>query len=82
MAWTQGDGRPDYVFVANTDTSRAVHNFNIPRIPDAVGDGPLEIEFSTVDRVAGADGVLTFNGYGYKVLALAPGEGRVYRLVR
>jgi hypothetical protein len=82
IAWTQGDGEPDYVFVANTDTYRAVHNFNIPRIPGAAGDGQLEIDFSTVDCLAEADRVLAFNGYGYKVRTIAPGEGRVYRLVR
>jgi hypothetical protein len=80
IAWTQRDGRPQYVFVANTDTGNGIHNFSLPRIPN-VGDAErLALDFSTAGRVSDADSILTFNGRGYTVMQLAPGEGRVYRL--
>lgn len=85
IAWTQsprsGDGGPDYVFVANTDTHHAIHNFNLPRMPNWAEGGQLEFEFSTARRPIQVDKALTFNGRGYRVLQLAPGEGRVYRVV-
>ena len=47
IAWTQKHSRPDYVFVANTDTEHDVRNFNIPRIPDLGQEKLLELDFST-----------------------------------
>jgi hypothetical protein len=81
IAWTQKDGRADYLFVANTDTERGIQNFNIPRIPNLDGNELLEYDFSTTDSVLGRDKRLTFQGKGYKVMKLAAGEGRVYRVV-
>jgi hypothetical protein len=69
------------VFVANTDTERGIQNFNIPRIPNLDGNEPLEYDFSTTDSIPDRDRRLTFQGKGYKVMKLAAGEGRVYRVV-
>lgn len=82
IAWTQGGGGAAYVFVGNTDTERAVHNFNMPRSLDWDDGTVLLAEFSTDTHVPEADRVLADRGYGYKVTGLGPGEGRVYRLAR
>lgn len=82
IAWTQKDGKADYVFVVNTDTERGIQNFNIPRIPNLDGNEPLEYDFSTTDSIPDTDRRLTFQGKGYKVMKLAAGEGRVYRVLR
>lgn len=81
IAWTQKDGKADYVFVANTDTERGLYNFNVPRIPNLDGDELLEVDFSTTDPIPERDRRLTFQGKGYRVTNLAAGEGRVYRVV-
>jgi hypothetical protein len=80
MAWTQRDGKPAFVFVANTDTHRGVHNFNLPPIPDPAEGTVLTLGFSTATRVLEGDRLLSDQGYGYKVWELGPGEGRVYRV--
>ena len=82
IAWTQGDGRPDYVFVANTDGEHRIENFNIPRIAGTAGDIGLVAEFSTASHIPESDRCLTLQGKGYKVMQLAPSEGRVYRCSR
>jgi hypothetical protein len=81
IAWTQRDGRPAFVFVANTDTHRAVHNFNVPQMPNSGEGAVLAFEFSTERSTFKLDGELLNHGYGYKVSKLGPGEGRVYRVV-
>jgi hypothetical protein len=80
IAWTQRDGRPDYVFVANTDTGSGVQNINIPRIPNLSDGELLALEFSTAGRVPDVDSILAFNDRGYTVAQLVPGEGRAYRV--
>jgi hypothetical protein len=80
IAWTQADGQPGYVFVANTDGERGITNFNLPRIPRAGPDARLELVFSTAEQGHEDDQILTSNGQAYKVMALGPGEGRVYRV--
>jgi hypothetical protein len=80
IAWTQGGGKAALVFVANTDTYQAVHNFNLPQIPDLAPTTVLTFEFSTANRVLEGDRLLSDRGYGHKILELGPGEGRVYRV--
>jgi hypothetical protein len=80
IAWTQADGQPDYVFVANTDTEKGIQNFDLPRFPGVAGAEPLQLEFSTASRVAEIDKTLTGGQRGHRVRKLAPGEGRVYRI--
>jgi hypothetical protein len=70
------------VFVANTDTYQAVHNFNLPRFPGATEETVLAFEFSTERHALEADKVLSDKGYGHKISKLGPGEGRVYRIVQ
>ena len=80
IAWTQKDTRPDYLFVANTDTEHDVRNFNVPRIPGLGRAEALEFEFSTAEHVSDQDRILKSASKGYKVAALAAREGRVYRV--
>jgi hypothetical protein len=82
IAWTQRDGKAAFVFVANTDTYRAVHNFNLPEIPDLTPTTALTLEFSTANRVLEGDRLLSDRGYGYKISEVGPGEGRVYRVTQ
>ncbi len=81
IAWTQRDGRPAFVFVANTNTDRTLHNFNLPRDPTIAKEATLVLEFSTKREVPDVDRRLRDGGYGYKVHELGAGEGRVYRVV-
>jgi hypothetical protein len=81
IAWTQRDGEPAFVFVANTDTYRAVHNFNIPQIPNLSDAAALVFEFSTERSLYAVDNMLLDHGYGFKISKLGPGEGQVYRVV-
>ncbi len=80
LAWTQADGEPDYVFVANTDGEERIDNFNLPRFPHVGPGARLEVVFSTAQQVAKADQVLPLGYKGYKITSLEPGEGRVYRV--
>lgn len=80
LAWTQRDETPEYLFIANTDTENPVVRFAIPMFPRADTNAPLEFDFSTADSVPEADRTLSFNGKHYKVMKMAPGEGRVYRI--
>jgi hypothetical protein len=80
IAWTQRDGQATLVFVANTDTYRAVHNFNLPQIPGRTEGTGLAFEFSTKQHVLEVDRMLSDRGYGHKISELGPGEGRVYRV--
>jgi hypothetical protein len=82
IAWTQGSGQAAFVFLANTDTYRAVHNFNLPQSPELSAGAVLAFEFSTGEQVPEVDRKLSDEGYGYKVSELGPGEGRVYRVYR
>jgi hypothetical protein len=82
IAWTQRDGKAAFVFVANMDSYQAVRNFNLPQIPDLAPTTVLTFEFSTASRVLEGDRLLSDRGYGYKILALGPGEGRVYRVTQ
>jgi hypothetical protein len=82
IAWTQRDGKADFVLVANTDAYRPVHNFNLPQIPDLDERTALAFEFSTERHVLEADRMLSDKGYGYKVSELLPGEGRVYQVLQ
>jgi hypothetical protein len=79
IAWTQGDGTADYVFLANTDTEHGIQNFNIPHLVDTTGEVRLVAEFSTAGTIPESDRSLESEGRGYKVMHLAPSEGRVYR---
>jgi len=81
LAWTQGDGQPGYVFVANTDTLKQIDNSRIPRIPGVDPRAILDLEFSTARDVPAPDRRLACQGFGYLVHRLAPGEGRTYRLL-
>lgn len=81
-AWTQRDEAPDYVFIANTDTENPVVRFAVPTIPPADRQISLQFEFSTADSVPEVDRVLRHNGKHYKVMKMAPGEGRVYRIMK
>ncbi len=81
MAWTQRDGgREAFVFLVNSDTYQAVHNFGIPRIPGLAEGTRLAYEFSTRRHVLEIDKVLLETDYGYRVSQLGPSEGRVYRV--
>jgi hypothetical protein len=80
IAWTQRRSRPDYVFVANTDTEHVVLNFNIPCIPDLGPGTALELDFSTAEVDSGRDLRLESAAWGFKVTELAAAEGRVYRI--
>ena len=79
IAWTQQEN-PDYVFVVNTDTENPVVRFAIPNIPNAETKAAWHFDFSTAASVPETDRTLTFNGKHYKVIKMAPGEGRVYRI--
>lgn len=79
IAWTQRDGRADYVFVANTDPAHGIRNFNLPYFAGTGGNVQLIAEFSTAGSIPESDRCLELQGKGYKVTHLAPSEGRVYR---
>ena len=79
IAWTQADGQPDYVFVANTDGHEGIRNFNLPCVAP---DTRLELVFSTAGPAGVDDQILTPGDKAYKVNYLAQDEGRVYRVVR
>ena len=77
IAWTQADGA-DYVFVANLDVDNPSGQFYLPDLGTAQD---LVCDFSTAHHVPTVDDeALTFNGRGYRVTRLDPGEGRVYRI--
>jgi hypothetical protein len=78
LAWTQADGQPSYVFVANTDGHGGVRNFNLPW---PTPESRLELVLSTAMSVNDHDRVLIFGEKAYKLAYLAAGEGRVYRVV-
>jgi hypothetical protein len=80
LAWTQADGKPDYVFVANTDSEKGIDNFDLPTMPGAEPDAQLELVFSTARQVPAADQLLPSGDKAYRVTALEPGEGRLYRI--
>jgi hypothetical protein len=82
LAWTQRDGEPEYVFVANTDGEQGIENFNLPRIPHLGPEAQLEFFFSTAQQACEADRLLTLGYKAYRVTSLEPGEGRVYRVRR
>jgi hypothetical protein len=79
IVWTQGDGRADYVFVANTDAEHPIQNLNIPHTADMAREVRLVAEFSTAGSIPESDRFLGLHGKGYKVMHLSPSEGRVYR---
>jgi hypothetical protein len=81
FCWTQGDVRPDYVFVANADTTSHLTNVKIPAIPGLGPHAQLDLELSTAARFAEEDACLKWTGKGYTIRKLAPGEGRAYRIV-
>jgi hypothetical protein len=80
MAWTQADGHPDHVFVANTDGTKGMDNVNLPRIPDVERGATLELVFSTADWINEADRLLAPGEKAYKITSLEAGEGRIYRV--
>jgi hypothetical protein len=81
MAWTQRDSsQAAFVFLANSDTHRPVHNFNLPQIPRLPDGTKLAFQFSTVRHPPEMDRVLTDAGCGYRIAKLEPGEGRVYQV--
>jgi hypothetical protein len=77
VAWTQQEA-PGYVFMANTDLYNAVGSFGLPEIS---GVNQLVSEFSTWEPVSAVDQTLTSNGKYFRVDHLAPGEGRIYRVI-
>ena len=79
LAWTQAGERPGYVFVANTDTARALGPFDVPLPPCLGGAETLELELSTEADDLTAE-TLAFTGRGYRVPGLRPAEGRAYRI--
>ncbi|HMQ55001.1 MAG TPA: hypothetical protein PKD98_23170 [Anaerolineae bacterium] len=79
IAWTFVT-EPNFVFMANTDTANPVPYFGLPAVPGLAPEHYWACEFSTVGHVAEMDQLLRFNGKHYRVEALSPGEGRVYRL--
>jgi hypothetical protein len=80
VAWTQGDGRPAYVFVANTDTGAPVENVDVPCIRGLEREDVLRLEFSTHGGAGAGDETLAVRGRGFRVRRLEAGEGRVYRV--
>jgi hypothetical protein len=80
FAWTQGDGRPDYLFVANSDTEEGIRNLDLPPMPGDDRIERLHLELSTSSRVPEIDTRLTRGHRGFRLRQLAPGEGRVYRI--
>jgi hypothetical protein len=80
LAWTQADGEPTYVFVANTDGEKGIDNVNLPSIPQAGSGTWLEFLFSTTEQVCEADRILQLGYKAYKITRLEPGEGRLYRV--
>jgi hypothetical protein len=79
IAWTQGDGKPDYVFVVNTDAVHDIQNVKVPCTADAAGAVRLVADFSTAGNIPESDRCLELQGKGFSVRHLAPSEGRVYR---
>lgn len=79
IAWTQADGQPDFLFVANLDVDAPSAYFAVPMIPGLAPDVPLVLDFSTTSHVPPLDHELRFNGKHYKIQSLAAGEGRIYR---
>jgi hypothetical protein len=82
-AWTQQPGgraadADRYVFVVNYDLERVSGYFGIPGLES---DCELHEEFSTLGPVEEPDRVLVSNGFFHRIENLAPGEGRVYRVV-
>jgi hypothetical protein len=77
LAWTQAE-RPEYIFVANTSLERPSGSFGLP---GPGGSDPCKLEFSTCQDITERDRSLDFNGCYYPVANLAPGEGRVYRIM-
>ena len=82
-AWTQepggrGEDADQYVFVVNYDLEADSGYFAIPAL-DAASE--LHEQYSTVGPIGGTDRVLVHNGFFHRIENLAPGEGRVYRVV-
>ena len=73
---------PTYKEQMRNITERDISNFNIPRIPGVAANACLQLEFSTANRFPSADKTLSFLGKGYRVMHLAPEEGRVYRVMQ
>nr|MBN1228316.1 hypothetical protein [Anaerolineae bacterium] len=80
IAWTQQRDHPDSLFIANTDCDNPVRNFALPGIPGLSSQPEWALDFSTSGDITGHDQVLRHNGIHYKVGAIGPGEGRVYRV--
>jgi hypothetical protein len=80
VAWTLA-GKPEYVFLANTDWQHPVVRFGLPLLSDGTPPPMLKADFST-DRspVPEADQELVSNGKHYRISTLRSGEGRVYRV--
>ncbi|MBA3945845.1 MAG: hypothetical protein H0X37_14915 [Herpetosiphonaceae bacterium] len=78
VAWTQKDKQPDYVFMANTHPAQVAIRFGIPGLP---AEWLLRCEFSTASSVLEVDRQLASNGKQHRVITLAAGEGRVYRVL-
>jgi len=78
FAWTHGDDVPEWIFIANADTGAPAPRFTIP----LHGSAPraLECAFSTAPLGQSAGRVLA-GPLGYRIEAMKPGEGRIYRVV-
>ncbi len=79
LAWTQRV-EPEYLFLANTSLSRPARDFTLPVLREA-GRFTLRSDFSTSKSVPGADARLSPGNFSYYLTELAPGEGRVYRIL-
>jgi len=76
IAWTQ-QPTPRYLFIANTNIEHSAYNFTVPSLEEQQN---LTLEFSTISHNTAESKVLYSNGKCYKLKALAPGEGRAYRV--
>lgn len=82
IAWThQTDSNtihtPQFVFIANFDTTNDLHNLKIPAFGST---NHLILDFSTVHFIDEEDNRMEYNGINYHLELLQAGECRVYQV--
>ena len=85
LVWTilSKDGKSDYLFVVNTDLKEAISELSFSPFKKAPKNGQnikFRPEFST-ENVQKIEQIIDFNGKTLDITQLAPGEGRIYKII-
>ena len=78
LCWTLGGGGPSYLLLANTEAASTIEDVAIPLVPGA-GAPVLELATASDDTRATTEQLLVEDDH-YRVVAIGPGECRIYRL--